>query len=61
MNLKLNPARSKKEKPEHAGRRARTLRGMVSILEGYHRKAVKLNLLRFHVFLVKKVFQVLLP
>ena len=57
----MNPVRSKKEKAERAGRRATTLRGMVSILEAYHRKVVKLNLLRFQVFVVKKVFQILLP
>jgi len=52
---------SKKEKADRAGSRATTLRGMVSILEAYHRKVVKLNLLRFQVFVVKKVFQILLP
>jgi len=52
---------SKKEKAERAGRRAAALRGMVSILEAYHRKVVKLNLLRFQVFVLKKVFQILLP
>jgi len=57
----LNPVQSKKEKADRPGSRATTLQGMVSILEAYHRKVVKLNLLRFQVFVVKKVFQILLP
>jgi hypothetical protein len=57
----LNPVRCKKEKEERVGHRSTTLRGMVAILEAYHRKVVKLNLLRFQVFVVKKVFQILLP
>ena len=57
----MNPVRCKKEKEERVGHRSTTLRGMVAILEAYHRKVVKLNLLRFQVFVVKKVFQILLP
>jgi len=57
----LNPVRSRKEKAESAERLAAMTREMVSILRAYYRTVVKLNLLRFQVFVLKKVFQILLP
>lgn len=57
----MNPVRSRKEKAESAERLAAMTREMVSILRAYYRTVVKLNLLRFQVFVLKKVFQILLP